>query len=99
MMRFNAILFNIVEQCNIRCRHCGYADSVRAAVSTDDELCDWVAQAVDYGIPKIIFTGGEPFIRFNLLKRAVQTAYLRGGGSGIFTNSLWGKTVEEARGV
>ncbi|HYP29262.1 MAG TPA: radical SAM protein [Blastocatellia bacterium] len=97
MMRFNSILFNIVEQCNIRCRHCGYADSTREKECGDDELIDWVIQAVDYGFPQIIFTGGEPFLRFPLLKRGVEAVYLRGGSSGIFTNALWGKTLESAR--
>ncbi|MBL8150294.1 MAG: radical SAM protein [Blastocatellia bacterium] len=97
MMRFNAILFNIVEQCNIRCRHCGYADSKRAAVSEEDELIDWAIQAVEYGIPHIIFTGGEPFMQFPLLKRSVEAVHKHGGNSGVFTNSLWGKTLESAR--
>ncbi len=97
MMRFNAILFNIVEQCNIRCRHCGYADSTRTSMAQEEELMDWVTQAVDYGIKQIIFTGGEPFTQFPMLKRAVEVVHQHGGTSGAFTNSLWGKTVDEAR--
>ncbi len=97
MMRFNAILFNIVEACNIRCRHCGYANSTRKGLLKGEDLVDWVAQAVEYGIQHVIFSGGEPFTAFDLLKQGVEAVHRSGGESGVFTNSFWGKTVEAAR--
>lgn len=99
MMRFNAILFNIVEACNIRCRHCGYADSVRRGEVSHHDLVQWVRQAVEYRIPQIIFTGGEPFMRFELLRAGVEAVADCDGSSGVFTNSLWGTTVDDCRKV
>jgi hypothetical protein len=99
MMRFNAILFNIVEQCNIRCRHCGYADSLRDSTVSEIDLINWVTQAVDYGIRHIIFTGGEPFIKFNLLKTGFEAVAQAGGTSGVFTNSSWAKSLQDAKRI
>ncbi len=95
-MHFDAVLFNIVENCNIKCRHCGYADSDRNGIMTKAQLIDWVGQAIDYGISHVIFTGGEPFTKYDLLKAGMDTVFLKGGTTGIFTNGWWGKTYNHA---
>jgi len=96
-MKYNAILFNIVEQCNIRCRHCGYSDSPRHGQASEAELVEWVKQAVRYGIPEIIFTGGEPFTRYELLRAAVAAVASVSGRSGVFTNCSWAHSADIAR--
>lgn len=97
MIQFSSVLFNILEQCNIRCRHCGYEDSLRKGIMRDHHLEKWVKQVIDYGISHIIFTGGEPFIAFSLLKKAVRVVHQSGGMCSIFTNCSWAHTEAEAK--
>jgi hypothetical protein len=96
MMRFSAILFNIVEQCNLRCRHCGFFRSERSGEMAETCLVRWAAQAIEYGIPQVIFTGGEPFTRPGLLRAGVSAVRRAGGKSGVFTNASWAAGVAEA---
>lgn len=96
MMRFSAILFNIVEQCNLRCRHCGFFRSERSGEMAETCLVRWAAQAIEYGIPQVIFTGGEPFTRPGLLRAGVSAVRSAGGKSGVFTNASWAAGVAEA---
>src|SRR4051794_23400768 len=95
-MRFSTMLFNIVEKCNIRCRHCGYGDSKRRGKIEHGDLASWVTQAVDYGVRQITFSGGEVFTDFELLRTGVLAVHAAGGNSGLFTNGLWGTSEDEA---
>jgi hypothetical protein len=99
MMRFNTLLINAVEKCNIRCRHCGYADSKRSLVAAANDLVNWATQAVDYGIRQVNFSGGEVFTRLDLLKAGVEAVRRAGGRSGVFTNGFWGRTEQEALAI
>lgn len=96
-MRFRTMLFNIVERCNIRCRHCGYADSRRPGRIAEADLVDWVRQAAAYGIPVINFSGGETFLKRDLLEAGVRAAHEADVLSGVFTNGYWGENEEVAR--
>ena len=96
-MRFNTMLFNVVEKCDIRCRHCGYADSKRPGMISEAQLVDWTTQAVEYGIKQITFSGGEVFTELDLLAEGVAAVRRAGGGSGGFTNGRWGLTEDSAR--
>lgn len=95
-MYYTSLLVTVTESCTVGCRHCGYLGSARSKEATDDQIADWVTQALDYGIPNIIFTGGEPFQRFRLLKAGVHAANAHESRPGIssFTSSFWGKSPE-----
>lgn len=92
-MFYSRILISVTEICTVGCRHCGYIGSVRERQPEADEIANWVTQACDFGIPAIIFTGGEPFQRFSLLKAGAGAAarHPAGPGIGCFTSSFWGK--------
>ena len=92
-MYYTKILISVTEICTVGCRHCGFIGSIRERQPADEEIADWVTQACDFGIPNIIFTGGEPFQRFSLLKAGVQAASRHPArpGIGCFTSSFWGK--------
>jgi len=93
---YTSLLVSVTESCTVGCRHCGYLGSTRSKEATEDQIADWVTQALDYGIPNIIFTGGEPFQRFRLLKAGVRAAHEHESHPGIssFTSSFWGKSPE-----
>lgn len=62
-------------------------------------MSDWVRQVCDYGIPKIIFTGGEPFERFDCLSGAIAAAKNAQTPTAVFTSSYWASSPEIARTV
>ncbi|MDP9266867.1 MAG: radical SAM protein [Acidobacteriota bacterium] len=93
---FTSILFSVTEACHVGCSHCGFIGSTRDRDVDANELREWVANACAYGIPKIIFTGGEPFERFEVLRDAVATAAAWSVEIGVFTSSFWGSSFDAA---
>jgi hypothetical protein len=93
---FTSLLVCITEACRVGCAHCGLIGSAREREIDAAELRDWVQQACSYGIPSIIFTGGEPFDRPELLRQGVLTASRASVPSAVFTSSVWATSVETA---
>ncbi|WP_030663562.1 radical SAM protein [Streptomyces cellulosae] len=92
-MYYTNILVSVTEICTVGCSHCGFKGSIRERQPAEEEMAAWVTQACDWGIPAIIFTGGEPFQRFSLLKAGVQAVARHPAKprTGCFTSSFWGK--------
>jgi organic radical activating enzyme len=88
--RFTSVLVSITERCHVGCAHCGFIGSTRDREPDVDEMTDWVEQVCQYGIPMVIFTGGEPFERFDCLVRGVAAARNAGTPAALFTSSVWG---------
>lgn len=72
------VVWNITQRCNLKCRHCyaaGVPDTSRE-LSTAEAL-----RAIDgfaaFGCPVVLFSGGEPFVREDVLELA---AYARSKG-------------------
>jgi MoaA/NifB/PqqE/SkfB family radical SAM enzyme len=71
------VVWNITRACNLKCVHC-YNDS--GASKADDELSTDEAKAVlddlsGFGVPSVLFSGGEPLMRpdlFELIGYAVE---------------------------
>lgn len=71
------VVWNITRACNLKCVHC-YNDS--GAAKANDELSTDEAKAVlddlaQFGVPSVLFSGGEPIIRpdlFELIEYAVE---------------------------
>jgi 12,18-didecarboxysiroheme deacetylase len=66
------VVWNITRACNLNCVHC-YAHAVRK--SEEDELSTKEAFALlddlaQFGVPVILFSGGEPLMRADLLELA-----------------------------
>ena len=70
------VVFNVTRQCNLKCLHC-YAQATAGAAP--DELSTAEARALlqdlkDFGVPVVLFSGGEPLMRpdlFDLVKSTV----------------------------
>lgn len=92
-MYYSSILVSVTEICTVGCRHCGFTGAVRERQPERAEIDRWVTEACDFGIPRIIFTGGEPFQRFQLLKAgfAAVARHEKAPPAGVFTSSFWGK--------
>lgn len=64
------VVWNVTQRCNLKCVHC-YADATTAA--TTDELSFLQAKKMlddlaEFGTPVILFSGGEPFLRSDLIE-------------------------------
>ena len=66
------LLAYVTNRCNLRCRHC-YIDPVFSVPGSDpnevscQKLKNAVDQAIELGLQAVRFTGGEPFMRPDLL--------------------------------
>lgn len=94
-MYYKSILVSVTETCTVGCRHCGFLGSTREREAEPEQIASWVTQACEFGIPSIIFTGGEPFQRFKLLKAGVLAAndHPLSPRIATFTSSFWGKNA------
>jgi radical SAM protein with 4Fe4S-binding SPASM domain len=82
------VIFEVTYRCNLRCIHCGVAPHLNKGPSeelTFAEVNGILDQIFNFGIFNIIFTGGEPFCRPDLLK-ILDYAKDRGLFFGIKTN-------------
>lgn len=91
-----SILVSVTEGCHVGCAHCGFIGSVRDRETPEDDLAGWVDQICRYGVPVVIFTGGEPFERLAALERGVAAATAAGTPSACFTSSFWATSADVA---
>lgn len=60
------VVWNITSTCNLHCAHC-YASAGRPEKQlTRKQGLELIAELKDYGVPVILFSGGEPTIREDL---------------------------------
>jgi pyruvate-formate lyase-activating enzyme len=86
-------------QCNIRCRHCLWGETLNDKTRmTAEDACRYIDQANELGSICIVgFTGGEAFIFKNVMKEAMyHAAYNYGLPSCIGTNSSWATSKDKA---
>lgn len=73
------VVWNMTRRCNLRCIHC-YAEAKNE--SDNNELSTSEAKAMiddlaSFGVPVLLFSGGEPFLRHDLVE---LVAYAAGAG-------------------
>lgn len=72
------VVWNITQRCNLKCKHCyaaGIADTSQEL--THEEALRAIDGFAAFGCPVLLFSGGEPFIREDILDLA---AYARQKG-------------------
>lgn len=75
------VVWNVTQRCNLHCAHC-YADSHDREYEGEldhDEGLRLIGQLADFGVPTVLFSGGEPLSRPDLfeLAAAARDAGLR----------------------
>ncbi len=97
-MNLTGLHILLTYQCNYECDHCFVWGSPRqTGVFTLAQLEDVYQQALDLGaIRNIYFEGGEAFLYYPILVKAVARAKTLGFWTGIVTNSYWATSVEDA---
>jgi len=93
------VVWNMTQACNLRCRHC-YAHAI--AEASDNELTTTQAREMiddlsGFGVPVILFSGGEPLLRNDLVDLAGY-AVKKGMRAVISTNGTL-ITAEKARAL
>ncbi|MFN8159576.1 MAG: radical SAM protein [Solirubrobacterales bacterium] len=66
------VVWNVTQRCNLHCGHCYSSSHNRAypgELSTEEGL-KLVRDLSDFGVPTVLFSGGEPLIRPDLLELA-----------------------------
>lgn len=64
------VVWNVTRRCNLSCIHC-YSDSCNRRYSgelTTAEAAKMIRDFSDFGVPVLLFSGGEPLLRKDLFK-------------------------------
>ena len=88
----------MTQRCNAECDICCFSCSPASQRHLDADLIHTVlkqAASSDY-IKEIHFTGGEPFLDFDLLCDCISTATALGLSCFIHTNGYWGADEKDA---
>lgn len=98
-MKLTGLHILLTYQCNFECDHCFvWGSPWQAGTFTLSQLEDVINQAEQVGtVSSIYFEGGEPFLFYPVLVKAIGSAIERGFKVGIVSNGYWATTKEDAR--
>jgi MoaA/NifB/PqqE/SkfB family radical SAM enzyme len=87
----------LTYQCTYECDHCFvWGSPWQTGTLTLEQIKQILLQAREAGVTSIYFEGGEPFLYYAILLRAVRKAADMGFSVGIVTNAYWANTVADA---
>lgn len=97
-MKLTGVHFLLTYQCNFECDHCFiWGSPWQEGTFTLSQIEDVLRQAEATGtVNSIYFEGGEPFLYYPILVKAVKSAVDYGFEVGIVSNSYWATTKEDA---
>lgn len=96
-MKLDGLHILLTYQCTYECDHCFVWGSPRqTGTLTYEQIEIILQQAKDAGIVSIYFEGGEPFLYYPILVKAVQGAAKIGFAVGIVSNAYWATTLSDA---
>lgn len=87
----------LTERCDVACRHCWFASSPdREATMTLEQAKRYIDEAADNGARWVSFTGGEPFLVYDLLRHLTAYTTSKGLLCEAVTNCNWATSNEKA---
>ena len=96
-MKLSGLHILLTYQCTYECDHCFVWGSPRqTGTLTYGQIETILGQAQDAGITSIYFEGGEPFLYYAIMVKAVHKAADMGFSVGIVSNSYWATSVPDA---
>ena len=96
-MKLEGLHILLTYQCTYECDHCFVWGSPRqTGTLTLEQIENILQQAKDAGVPSIYFEGGEPFLYYPVLAKAVHKAADMGFEVGIVSNAYWATTIADA---
>ncbi len=98
-MKLTGLHFLLTYQCNFECDHCFVWGSPRqSGVMTLADIRDALQQAKATGtVDEVYFEGGEPFLYYATLLKAIRLAHEMGFNVGIVSNGYWATSLEDAQ--
>ena len=99
MMELTGLHFLLTYQCNYECDHCFvWGSPSQSGTMSFTQIQAILQQAKDAGsIEWIYFEGGEPFLYYAVLLKAVREAAGMGFKVGLVSNSYWATTDQDAQ--
>ncbi len=96
------VVWNYTRRCNLKCIHC-YADAVSGDSNNEmntEEGKLFIRQLADFGVPVLLFSGGEPLMRKDFLELA-SFAVKSGVGVVVSTNGtlITPEIAREMKGI
>ncbi|CAG1005627.1 hypothetical protein ANAEL_03343 [Anaerolineales bacterium] len=96
-MRLEGLHILLSYQCTYECDHCFvWGSPWQKGTLTFEQIEDILSQAKEAGVTSIYFEGGEPFLFYAILVKAVRTAADMGFSVGIVSNAYWANSVADA---
>jgi hypothetical protein len=97
-MKLTGLHILLTYQCNFECDHCFvWGSPWQSGTLTLKQLEDIYHQAKDVGtVTSVYFEGGEPFLYYPILVKAIQLGKEHGFNLGIVSNGYWATTKEDA---
>jgi len=96
-MKLEGLHILLTYQCTYECDHCFVWGSPRQTGTLAlEQIEDIQTQAREAGVTSIYFEGGEPFLYYAILIRAVRKAADMGFSVGIVSNAYWANSVADA---
>ena len=85
------VQLEITDKCNLRCRHCYHFDTDQMPVSkdlSDEAIVALANKLIDAPVYSLVITGGEPFLRPDVLLDIVRSAKEKGLFVSVNTNLI-----------
>jgi len=97
-MTLSGLHILLTYKCTLECDHCfAFGSPRQEGVLSFRRIETLLEQAIDLGtIESVYFEGGEPFLYYNTLVRAVERASRLGFDVGIVSNGYWAVDVGDA---
>ncbi|NOH02490.1 MAG: radical SAM protein [Chloroflexi bacterium] len=96
-MKLTGLHILLTYQCTYECDHCFvWGSPWQTGTLTYGQIEQVLGQAKEAGVASIYFEGGEPFLYYAVLVKAVHKAAEMGFSVGIVTNAYWANTADDA---
>ncbi|MBI3150804.1 MAG: radical SAM protein [Chloroflexi bacterium] len=96
-MKLSGLHILLTYQCTFECDHCFvWGSPWQKGTLTYEQIEQILEQAKEAGVTSIYFEGGEPFLYYAILVRAVRKAADMGFSVGIVSNAYWANSVADA---
>lgn len=96
-MKLDGLHILLTYQCTYECDHCFvWGSPWQKGTLTFEQIERILEQAKEAGVTSIYFEGGEPFLFYAILVKAVRKAADMGFSVGIVSNAYWANSVADA---
>lgn len=96
-MKLSGLHILLTYQCTYECDHCFvWGSPWQSGTFTLEQIENILVQAKEAGVASIYLEGGEPFLYYAILVKAVRMAADMGFSVGIVSNAYWANSVADA---